>query len=368
MVRRDDRKEGSLTTIEAAALALALERKVGFDFDRNTRIGASEIGKCGRQIVSRKLGIKPDADVPPTSGFAVRGDIMEDNWIAPLLRAWVKANGGELKYSGQADQTSLKGGKTPLSSTPDGLAVGVKRDILAPWGVKDIGKSRELVPEMKSIDPRVGSEKLPKAEHVVQVIQQIGMLRAAKLSKAEWGALFYVDASDYFKVHVFPVKWDEKKFKSLVQRGSKLLACTDPNQWAPEGKINGGRDCGTCEYAKSCLGFIPWMPGDDPRQLKPKQIADVEKASEKVHVAQQKIEAAQQEERLAKAGLMGVLSQHRRNFVMGTRFVASAKPTASQMRDDVSAMKAWIKKKGGNPEGFKKPTKPGESIKVELRS
>lgn len=54
-----------------------------------------------------------------------------------------------------------------------------------------------------------------------------------------------------------------------------------------------------------------------------------------------------------------------RKFVIGKKFTTSAKATSSQMRDDVDAMKAAMKKKGLDPEGYKKPTKPGTSITVE---
>src|SRR5262249_10834207 len=161
--------------------------------------------------------------------------------------------------------------------------IKVKRDILKPYGVPDIGKSKQLVVEMKSLDPRYGRHKLPKAPHVPQTITQLGMIRKATKFRPEWGVVIYVDASDYFNFSVHPVQWDERAFQSLVKRASKILSVSDPAQLAPEGKIAGGSECSECPFVKQCLGFVPWIAGDDPRALKPKQVAEVEKAAWKFH-------------------------------------------------------------------------------------
>lgn len=292
---------------------------------------------------------------------------MEDGWTAPLFRAWAEESGGELLYSGQADQISFVGEKVPLSATPDGLAVKIDRDALKSWGVPDIGKSKQLVIELKSIDPRYAAHKLPKSPHVPQTLTQIGMIRHATKYRPEWGVVAYCDASNYFDLKLFPVKWDEKAFKGLVNRASKILAANDPNEMAPEGKINGGAECTECKHAKKCLGFLPWVAGDDPRALKKDKVAKVEAVARVVHLAEIDAEKAQQKVRDAQARLVETLNQVGRRFVMGTKFVASAKPTSVQMRDDVQAMKAAMRKRGMDPEAFKKPTKPGVSISVEMR-
>lgn len=357
-----------MTTLEDAALALAMQNKVGFDADRSKRIGASEIGQCAKKIVGIKLGMKPDSDKPDVNGFAVRGNVMEDYWSAPLFREWIKSNGGELLYSGQANQVTFTGEGVPLSSTPDGLALGVNRKILARYGVKDIGKSKSLLTELKSLDDRVSVDSLPKGPHVPQVLTQIGMIRHATKHRPEWGVIAYVDASDYFKFSLHPVQWDEKKFKALVVRAKNLLACTSWDQVKPEGKINGGKECTLCPLVKQCLGFVPWLAGDDPRAPKPKQVAEVEKVAARLHQAKQAAAAAQQVVRDREADVYGVLNAVGRKFVAGKAFTVTARATASQERDDAAAMKAWIKKKGGDPEAFKKSTKPGTSITVEPRA
>lgn len=355
-------------SIEDVAREYARSLKVGFDADRGKRVGASEVGQCARKTVAVKLRVAHDDGYVDENGFATRGNVMEDHWIAPLVRAWVADHGGELLYSGQASQITFTGQGVPLSSTPDGLAVGAHKHILKPYGVSDIGKGGLFVPEFKSLDPRYSRDKLPKSPHVPQVLTQLGMIRKATKHRPEWGAVAYVDASDYFNVKWFPVKWDERAFKSLVTRARSILAATDMNQMPPEGKVAGGSECNECPFAKRCLGFLPWVADDDPRALKAAAVKKVELAAHRVYQAKRAAENLQQAVRDAEAELYTVLNGVKRRFVLGNKFTVSAKATASQNRDDVQAMRAWIKKQGGNPDAFKKLTKPGASLSVELRS
>lgn len=355
-------------SIEEVAREYARSLKVGFDADRGKRVGASEVGRCSRMIAAVKVGVTPDDGHVDENGFATRGNVMEDHWIAPLVRAWVEDHGGKLLYSGQADQVTFTGNGVPLSATPDGLAINVDRAILKPYGVPDIGKTGMWVPEFKSLDPRYGRSKLPKSAHVPQVITQMGMIRKATKYKPEWGAVAYVDASDYFDIKWFPVKWDESQFKSLVTRAKNILAAKDWNQFPPEGKIAGGSECTECPFAKRCLGFLPWIPGDDPRALKIEQVRKVEIAAAKVHEAEREVEKWKQAVRVAEANLYGVLSGVKRNFVMGKKYVVSAKATASQSRLDAKKLAAELVKLGGNPEKCRTPTKPGASLSVEMKN
>lgn len=354
-------------TIEEVAYELALAARVGFDADRGKRVGASEIGQCARKIAAVKLKETADDGYVDTNGFAVRGNVMEDHWIAPLVRAWVADHGGKLLYSGQADQITFTGQGVPLSSTPDGLALGCNKSILKPYGVSDIGKGGMWVPEFKSLDPRYSREKLPKSPHVPQVLTQLGMIRKATKHRPEWGAVAYVDASDYFNVRWFPVKWDERAFKSLVVRAQSILAATDWQQMPPEGKVSGGSECAECPFAKRCLGFLPWVAGDDPRAPKPADVKKVELAAHRVHQAKKARENLDQAVRDAEANLYTVLNGVKRKFVMGQKFVVSAKATASQNRYDAKKLAAELKKRGGDPEKCRSLTKPGASLSVELR-
>jgi len=353
--------------LEEAALALALSRRVGFDADRKKRVGASEVGRCARQTVAHKLGLDPDKDVSPTNGYAVRGDVMEDAWSAPLFREWAKAHGGELLYSGQAQQITFTGQGVPLSATPDGLAIGVKRDILKPYGVPDIGKSKQLVVELKSLDPRVGAHKLPKSPHVPQVITQMGMIRKATKYRPEWGIIAYTDASNYFDLKVYPIAFDERAFKSLVVRAQSILNAKDWDQMPPEGKIAGGSECNECPFQRRCLGFLSWIPGEDPRAPKPADVKKVETVAERVHKAKAAAEKASQAVRDTEAELYTVLNGVKRRFVMGKKYTVSAKATASQNRYDAKKLVAELIKRGGDPEKCRSLTKPGASISVEYR-
>lgn len=355
-------------SIKEIAFDLAMSRRVGFDADRSKRIGASEIGQCARKVAYGKFGIVQDDGQLPTSGFAVRGDVMEDNWTAPLFREWAKAHGGELLYSGQSNQISLVGKKVPLSATPDGLAIRVARDILKDWGVKDIGKSKSLAVEMKSIDPRVPDQKLPKSPHIPQTITQMGMIRQGTEHRPEWGVVAYVNASDYFDVKLFPVQWDERKFKALVNRAQHILNISDPNQLPPEGKVAGADECKECPWVKQCLGFLPWVPGEDPRAPKAADVALSDKAAAKLHLAKQKAAQAQQVVRDAEAEVFATVNKIGRRFIMGKKFVVNASEKSGQNRYNQAKLIAELKKRGGNPEACREMTKPGASLSVELRS
>lgn len=355
------------TPLEAAALKVSEARKVGFSVDRKTAVGASEIGKCGRNVVADKLGVAVDDPTKANNtGFTTRGDVMEDHWSAPVVKQWIEDNGGKLLYATQAEQVTFEAEGVPLRVTPDGLAVNVARDILAPWGVPDIGESKALVIELKSIDPRYKKEKLPKAPHIPQTRAQMGMIRAATEYQPDWGCVIYTDASDYFDFKLFPVKHDELQFKGLVSRAYKLMNTEDWNQWAPEGKIAGGHECSECPRARLCLGFTPWLPGDDPRAPEPKAIKEVEKLARKQKQLERKTEKAKDVEREHEAKLYAAISNAGSKFIkLPKGGTVLAKVTASQDRYNVEKLKKRIEELGGKHEDCKAATKPGTTIQIE---
>lgn len=362
---------GSLSLDQACA-SYAAELRTAFSHDRRKTVGSSEIGKCARQIAYGKLGLVPDEDQPSDTGFTVRGNIMEDYWSAPLLRHWAEKAGGQVLYSGQANQISLVGKNVPLSSTPDGLCINMPRDILAydktfAFNVPDIGPSRAIVTEIKSIDPRYNQAKLPKVPHIPQTMAQLGLIRLATEWKPDWGFVFYSDASDYFRLKAFPVQYDEKSFKSLVKRADAILKCDDPNKMPPEGKMKGGGDCAECPWARQCLGYKPYVADDDPKAPTKAQVAKVDKLAEKVDKLE--ADAVKVKSKLAEAegDLYLELGRIKKNFVKG-KFTVSASVKKSQNRTDAKKLVALLKEKGATDaeiEACKSPTKEGTSLSVE---
>jgi len=341
--------------------------KVGFTRDRGRTVGASEIGRCARNVAADKLALPVDnPDASHDNGFSMRGNVMEDAWIAPVLRRFVEIHGGKLLYSTQGEQMELTAKGVPLSATPDGLAIGVNRDILAPWGVPDIGPSQRVVFEMKSLDSRYGRHKLPKKPHVPQTLQQLGMIRRALPEhQPDWGAVVYCDASDYLRWDVFPVAYDEMKFRGLATRANRIMTAKDWNQFPPEGKIAGGSECADCPRARLCLGYLPWMPGEDERAIDPKQVTKIEKLAAKKHRAEMAVEKSKQRERDAEAALMTEMNKAGTRFVKGAVYTTVAKTTKSQDRYDVQKLKARVEQLGGKHDDCKSPTKPGVSLTVE---
>lgn len=351
------------------AREFALSRKTGFAHDRRLTIGASDIGKCARRTKYSKLGTEYDDGYVDANGFATRGDVMEDAWTAPLLTHWVEKNGGKMLYAGQGNQVSLVSNKVLISATPDGLAIGVQRGILEPYGVSDVGKSKALVIEMKSISPRYGKHKLPKIEHPMQTLVQLGMIRASTPYKPDWGCVVYVEADDFWNINVFPVQWSEKGFKQLVKRADHIMKVDDPNKLPPEGKMKGGSECSECPFARRCLGYRPYVADDDPKALPKAAVAKIEKLAKKYHELEIAEDEAKRRKLAAEADLYLGLADVKRNFVQGTTFKTFARKTPAQNRTDSKKLIALLKEKGATAaeiEACRSPTKEGSSLTVEL--
>ena len=359
-----------MLTLNDACLPFARTLKTGFSHDRSKTVGASEIGQCIRKTVYSKLGLAPDEDQPSDTGFTTRGNVMEDAWSAPLLEFWAKANGGKFIHGGQGNQITLKGDKVSLSSTPDGVAINMPRDCLAQYDVPDIGPSCAVAGEIKSIDPRYNKAKLPKVPHVPQTMAQLGLIRRSPSLgvKPDWGFVLYVDASDYFDLRVYPVKYSEAAFKSLVMRADLILKTVDPNHVRPEGKDRGGGDCSECPYARQCLGYKPYVPGEDAKAPTKKEVAVVEKLAKKIADLEKKEDAAKKERLLVEGDLYLTMGTLRRKFVQGGGFKVVSNGTPSPPRNDAQKLIELASKLGATKEQLeacKSATREGTSLTVE---
>lgn len=344
----------------------AAARRKTFSHDRRLTIGASEVGRCMRAGNARRSGVwQPDPNYATTNGFAVRGDIMEDAWTAPVVGFHVEAAGGKLLYAGQENQITLKADKIPLSATPDGLAVGVPRSFLAEWGVPDIATDAAVL-EFKSLDDRFDKRKLPKFEHRAQLIAQMGMIRRGTEHKPLWGAVMYVDASDYFDAPWFPVEYTDDAFKGLLSRAKAMIGAKHPNLLPPEGKLDGGRECRTCEFAQQCLGFLPWLAKGDAA-VKDKKLAKAIKVlGGQIIDKEAEIDAARKSLAVTEMRMYEALSKAKTRFVKLDGVTVVTKTTKPQNRYDTKAMAARLKELGDDPEKYKAPTKPGASLTVEM--
>jgi hypothetical protein len=220
--------------------------------DRNSTVGASEIGSCARKVYFTKNAGNPTHRIASDVGFAesrgatLRGRLLEDHFWVPALRARF---GPKLLYAGDEQRTLASGF---LSATPDGLLVDMPRDALAYLGVPDIGEDRSIVVEAKSIDPRVQFDDGPKPEHVYQVIVQMGLLREVTRHRPQYAVISYVNASFLDDVTEFAIQFDPQIFDNAKKRAAQIMTATAAGEIKPEGWVAGGKECERCPFAPAC--------------------------------------------------------------------------------------------------------------------
>lgn len=348
---------------EAAKEYLSANQTV-FGHNRALSIGSSEIGTCARKVAWSKLGEPRDEEYVDNVGFTGRGNVIEDAFAVPLMEHIAKRLGATLMYAGQKNQTSLVAKGVPLSATPDGLMTNAPANSLEKYGVADIGPSGAFGIEIKSLDDRFNKDKLPKSAHKPQVITALGLMRRALDIDVRYSLLFYVDTSDFTDIVGFAIEYEDAAFKNLVRRANQIMTARDANQFMPEGKINGGGDCRYCQYAKKCLGYLPYMPREDkvPDEKAAKQI---EKAASKLKKLEEREETIKLKASQAEAELVARLTDAGTKFATVNGLKVSWTQTKSQDRADTAAMKAEITRLGGDPSKFTKATKPGSKISVE---
>ncbi len=237
--------------LHTSALAVAKAAHTGFGHDRSQTVGASEIGRCIKAVGMKKQGVKPDKDHVDDPGFAQRGNILEDQWAVPVLQDVADAAKAELLWAGQSNQTSFEWKKRYASCTPDGLLVGAPKDFLAGLGVKKT--SPHVLCEIKSIDPRIAPDKLPKGGHAEQAHYGMGIVRAATEYQPEYALLLYVNCSKLTDMWPMAIEFNQPYFDRQLVRAKKAVT-TDWKKLPAEGKIGGGSQCSMCEFQRSCQG------------------------------------------------------------------------------------------------------------------
>jgi hypothetical protein len=100
--------------------------------NRAYTVGASDIGQCARKAFFVRHDGARDPGYVDTWGAVLRGQIIEQAYWVPALRARFGAN---LKFVGDRQRQFKRGF---ISATPDALLTNAPRDILAPLGVSDI--------------------------------------------------------------------------------------------------------------------------------------------------------------------------------------------------------------------------------------
>ena len=243
----------------AAALATHAAASARAFEERAQTVGASEIGRCARQVFYAKsegdsdFGAPRNPDYVDGWGAKTRGTVFEKHFWVPALRA---RYGDRLLFAGSAQETFVKGF---LSGTPDGLITAFERDGLAHLGVPDIGGDGSLLLECKTVDPRIKIDG-PKPEHAYQVQVGLGLIHESTSHRPECGLISYVDASHWDEVYEFPIKRDPKIFENAQRRALRILTAACPEALPPEGWIAGGKECARCPFSNACFAAEARVP------------------------------------------------------------------------------------------------------------
>jgi hypothetical protein len=212
-------------------------------------VGASEVGLCIRRIwyaKQQRMSFDPKhAEDPSSWGAARRGVTFENHFWVPAMR---KHYGADLLFTGSG-QVSMQ--YENLRATPDGLLIRQPYNVLEALGVPNIGPSKCVVLECKTIDPRISLVKA-KPEHVFQAQIQLGMFRRTTKYKPDYAVISYTNASFFDDIVEFVVKYDDKIFEAGLRRAREIKSATDPQQLKPEGWISGAAECGYCPFLKPC--------------------------------------------------------------------------------------------------------------------
>jgi hypothetical protein len=249
---------------------------------RENTCGASEIGRCSRQVFFAKnvgdhfYGAQSDEDFVDVRGATLRGRLIEEHFWIPALRA---RYGDKLLYAGGDQRTLISGF---LSATPDGLLIDQHSGVLAALGIDDLGGDGSLVLECKTIDPRTKLHDA-KPEHVYQAIVQIGLIRELTPHEPNVAVISYINASFLHDIDERAVRFDPAIFENAKRRAAQIVTATAPDELKPEGWIAGGKECEFCPFTKAC-GVIRHAVPVQPRTELPDpqftaEIADMARAA-----------------------------------------------------------------------------------------
>lgn len=311
--------------------------------DRSKTSGASETFDCLRYVWFEKRGAefgfkKPAPATPESWGAMERGNIIENAYVVPGLRAGLPES-MTLLLAGTDQQTLVVGRN---SATPDGLITGLKPGPLLIRGgeheiyIPDI-KSNCIVLEIKSIDPRAILRE-ERAKHHAQTQIQIGLIRETTEWKPVFSIILYVDASFLDKFTPFVAEYDEKIYAEAKQRANGIWEITDPMMVVPEGRFSGR--CDTCPWKGPCtkttIEAIPTNEFND----NPAVVEEMDPLIENYFKLKKESEdtAAAYEE--AKENVKACLRDHDVKRLEGDTWKVSYGPVKGKETYDIAAMRA----------------------------
>lgn len=327
-----------------------------FLMDRMRTIGASEIGQCARRMYYVKTEGQRDTDYDDRWGARVRGKIMEQKFWLPAVRRRFRK---KLLIAGN-QQTTVH--DRYLSATPDGLVIEQPRDVLAEFGIPDIGPSCCFILECKSIDPRVNLTA-EKHEHAMQTQVQLGLIRLLTPYKPEFALISYMDASFWDDVDEFVVTYDAEIYERMHVRAVKIKTASAATELQPEGWIAGGKECEHCPFATAC-GIVRRSLPETEAAADPQFVAEIKDLCiehEQLALSLKSIEAEINE---VKDDIKNRLREKSVRKIAG---VLSWYPVKGRAGYDMDRFKAAAIEKGLDPTDYATEGNPSDALRVTFK-
>jgi CRISPR/Cas system-associated exonuclease Cas4 (RecB family) len=259
--------------------------------ERAKTVGASEIGQCARKVWYDKHHVDYDPEFIDGWGASKRGSVFESRFFVPAMR---KKYGINLQWAGTQQKRFVD---KYLSATPDGILVDQPKDLLAGLMVPDIGPSRCVVVDCKTIDPRINLSD-PKPHHVFQVTVQLGLIRKLSKYKPDYAVLVYTNASFYDDTVEFVVKFDPEVFEHAYRRANQIMISSLASDLKPEGWIAGGDECKYCPFSRSCRALRGDVPAAEKgSRVDPQLISELLDLAREERLASERIKAAEYQHR-----------------------------------------------------------------------
>ena len=200
---------------------------------RTDNVGASELFSCEKRVHYRKTDKE---NSKPMSGHMLRGDILENYYLAEVIKARF---GDKASHLGSEQQTFRKGNVT---ATPDGILTDVPRIEIEEFFGLELDKDyRDYIVEFKTHHPMADKslgQYSPEHEMQTRVQMFVCDKPAAILVYCEAASL---DITTYYFERNIVTE------SNMLERADKILKGEDLFE---EGLISG--ECKYCEYVERC--------------------------------------------------------------------------------------------------------------------